>query len=136
MAYSEHVKYSSSCFNSPSFSRSARCNIIIAVSSSFLEKDNIRSSRSSERFLRSCSLCRSRFSRRSNSVVVIRCDRRVSEPDAVARFEVNGGSVSHPWSSFKIGAFLFLVRGAEGDSGWDVTKSLLAATLRKERMSS
>ena len=127
------MKYSSSCFNNPSFSRSMKCDIIVVVSSSFLEKEDIRSSRSSERLLRSRSMCRSRFSRLANSVVVIRCDRRMSGLDAFSGIEV---SASHPWSSsFKSvlssGAFRFLVRGADEDSGWDV-KVLLAATLMKE----
>jgi len=137
VTYSEHVKYSSSCFNTPSF----RCVIIVVVSSSLFEKDDIRASRSSERFLRSCSMCRSRFSRLSNSVVVIRRDRRTPEPepepDAFRSIEV---SASHLWSSsFKrvvsSGTFRFLVRGADEGSGWDATKVLLAATLTKERMS-
>jgi hypothetical protein len=74
-------------------------------------------------------------------VVVIRRDRRTSEPDAFGGIKVDRISASHLWSSsFKralsSGTFRFLVRGADEDSGWDVTRFLFAATLTKERTSS
>lgn len=156
VSYNAQVKWSSSCFSVDCNSRSASCDIIRVVWSSFLETDRIRSSSWSDRSFRSFSLSASRFSRFSSSalvvvVVVVRLNRRQSsEPEAVVA-AANCIDSSPPLDalSSSISCFLllfccsllmtalpsddnlrFLLVPDDDGVAWETLKALLAAELK------